>query len=73
MPLDLQIIDELALAGANIALDAEHYDLKALFTALMKLQSKGTGSITIRNAGLLSPNNLRTIATALGGRVTFKD
>lgn len=73
MPFQLNQLDNLALAGANIALDAKHYDLNALDQALKGLQGKGKGSVTVKNADVLAPNDLLAIATALGNRVTFQD
>ena len=73
MPFQLDSIDNLALAGANIALDAARYEARDLVRALRPLRNQGTGSITIRNASTLPENDLVLIANILGSRVTLED
>jgi hypothetical protein len=73
MPFQLDTIDNLALAGANIVLDAARYEAHQLVRALRPLRNQGTGSITIRNASSLPENDLILIANMLGGRVTLED
>jgi hypothetical protein len=73
MPFELDSIDNLALAGANIVLDAARYEARALVRALRQLRDQGAGSITIRNASALPERDLILIANTLGSRVTLED
>jgi len=73
MPFQLATLDNLAQAEVNISLDVKHYEPRALASALKTLEGKGSGSVTVRSAGLISASDLNDIATSLGKRVTFED
>jgi len=72
MPFHPSIFDDLAQAGANIVIDALALQPGEL-NAVVQLWDRGSGSVTIRNAGSRPSGELVAIARALGGRVTLEE
>jgi len=72
MPFNPQILDDLAAAGSNIVITVTPTNLQ-LVTLVVNLWVRFTGTVTMRNASLLPPNNAVAFARALGGRLTLEE
>ena len=72
MPLNPQILDDLAAAGSHIVIDtttASHQEL----VFIVNLWARSTGNVTIRNASRIAPQETINIARTLRNRVTFEE
>jgi hypothetical protein len=72
MPIPNSILDDLAKAGANIVIDTVTSDATRV-RHVVQFWDKGSGSVTIRNAGSIPIGDLVRIAQLLGPRVTLED
>jgi hypothetical protein len=63
MPFNPQIVDDLAIAGAHIVIDAATANPQEV-SAVVAFWVRSTGNVTIRNASRLPPNVAIEIARA---------
>lgn len=74
MPFHPQILDDLAVTGANIVIDTATATASPReIVAVVNLWLKSSGSVTIKNAGSLSASDVVTIAKTLRNRVTLEE
>lgn len=72
MPFHPQILDDLAATGAHVVIDTTTATGQEII-AVVNLWARGTGNVTIRNAGRLTPNDAVSIARTLKNRVTLEE
>jgi hypothetical protein len=72
MPINPQILNNLATAGSHIVIDAVTANQQEIIN-VVNLWALHTGSVTIRNASQIPPVQAVNIANILKSRVTFEE
>ena len=72
MPFNPQILDDLAVAGINIVIDAAIASPQEV-VAVVNLWTRSTGTVTIRNASRIPPADTVRIAGILRNRLTLEE
>jgi len=72
MPINPQILNNLATAGSHIVIDAVTANQQEIIN-VVNLWALHTGSVTIRNTSQIPPVQAVNIANILKSRVTFEE